>query len=80
MFERELDQLMITVRFLQPRNCLEMPKFKKDIIPLLQALKNLTQIPEAGLLNKSSCFAQGLGVTKFTNMRGMILITLCNAT
>jgi len=38
------------------------------------------QTPEAGLLNKSSCSARALGVTKFMNMRNMILVTLCHAT
>jgi hypothetical protein len=35
---------------------------------------------EAGLLNKGSCLARALGVTKFINMRYMILVTLCFAT
>jgi hypothetical protein len=35
---------------------------------------------EAGLLNKSLCLARALGVTKFTNMRDMILVILCCAT
>jgi hypothetical protein len=35
---------------------------------------------EAGLLNYCSCLALALGVTKFTNMRDMILVTLCCAT
>jgi hypothetical protein len=30
-------------------------------------------------LNKSSCLAQALGVTKFINMRDMILVILCSA-
>jgi hypothetical protein len=36
--------------------------------------------PEASLLNKSSCLARALGVTKFINMRDMILVKLCWAT
>ncbi len=32
--------------------------------------------PDAGLLNKSSCLAPALGVTKLTNAGGMILVTL----
>ncbi len=36
--------------------------------------------PEAGLLNKSSCLAPTLGVTKFIIVKGMILVTLCCAT
>ncbi len=36
--------------------------------------------PEAGLLNKSSCLAQALGVTKYTIVRDMISATLCCAT
>jgi len=35
---------------------------------------------EANLMNKSSCLARDLGVTKFTAMRGMILVTPCCAT
>jgi hypothetical protein len=35
---------------------------------------------EAGLLNKFSCLARALGVTKFTNVKAMILVTLCCAT
>ncbi len=30
-------------------------------------------------LNKCSCSARALGVTKFTNVRDMILVTLCCA-
>jgi hypothetical protein len=33
---------------------------------------------EAGSLNKSSCLAPTLGVTKFTTARDMILVTLCS--
>jgi hypothetical protein len=35
---------------------------------------------EAGLLNKSSCLAPTLGVTKFIIVKGMRLATLCCAT
>jgi hypothetical protein len=35
---------------------------------------------EAGLLNKSFYLAQALGVTKFTNVREIILVTLGGAT
>jgi hypothetical protein len=35
---------------------------------------------EAGMLTKSSCLGRALGVTKFINMRDMILVTLCCAT
>jgi hypothetical protein len=35
---------------------------------------------EAGLLNKSSCLAPTVGVTKFIEMRDMILVTLSCAT
>jgi hypothetical protein len=35
---------------------------------------------EAGLLNKGSCLARALSVTKFINLRDMILVTLCCAT
>jgi hypothetical protein len=34
----------------------------------------------AGLLNKISCSAPALDVTKFTIVRDMILVTLCCAT
>jgi hypothetical protein len=32
--------------------------------------------PEVGLLNKDSCLALALGVTKFIKIRDMILVTL----
>ncbi len=35
---------------------------------------------EAALMNKISCLAPALGVTKFTVARVMILVTLCDAT
>jgi hypothetical protein len=35
---------------------------------------------EAGLLNKSSCLAPALGVTKFIIVKYIILIILCRAT
>jgi hypothetical protein len=35
---------------------------------------------EAGLLNKGLCLAPALGVTKFLNMRYIILVTLCFTT
>ncbi len=38
------------------------------------------QSAEAGLLNKSSCLAPTLGVTKFIFVKEMILVTLCCAT
>jgi hypothetical protein len=34
----------------------------------------------ASLLNKCSCLARALGVANFTNMRDIILVTLCCAT
>jgi hypothetical protein len=34
---------------------------------------------EAGLLNKSSCLAPALGVTKFIFAKDIVLITLCGA-
>jgi hypothetical protein len=36
--------------------------------------------PKAGSLNKSSCLAPALGVTKFIIVTDMILVTLCCAT
>jgi hypothetical protein len=38
------------------------------------------QGPEAGSLNKSSCLAPALGVTKFIIVKDLILVTLCGAT
>ncbi len=35
---------------------------------------------EAGLLNIGSCLARALGVTKFINIRDIILVSLCWAT
>ncbi len=35
---------------------------------------------EAGLLNRGSCLARALGVTKFINEIYLILVTLCCAT
>jgi hypothetical protein len=35
---------------------------------------------EMGLLNKSPILVKALGVTKFANVREMILVTLCGAT
>ena len=35
---------------------------------------------EAGLLNKGLCLARALGVTKFVDVRDMILVMLCCAT
>ncbi len=46
---------------------------KREVLFNKQAL-------EAGLLYKCSFLARGLGVTKFTNVRDMILVTLCCAT
>jgi hypothetical protein len=37
-------------------------------------------VPEAGLLTKGSCLARASGVTKFIEIRDMILVTLCCAT
>jgi hypothetical protein len=43
-------------------------------------LKTSSGLAEAGSLNKSSGLAPALGVTKFINMRDIILVTLCCAT
>jgi hypothetical protein len=40
----------------------------------------LILLAEAGLLNKSSCLAPTLGVTKFITVKDVILVTLCCAT
>jgi hypothetical protein len=53
------------------------------VIPKAAAKRELLfnkQASEAGLLNKSSCLARTLGVTKFMNIRDMIWVALCCAT
>ncbi len=40
----------------------------------------VSECSEAGLLNECSCLARTLGVTKFTNMRDMFMVTLFCAT
>jgi len=40
----------------------------------------LASASEVGLLNKSSCLAPALGMTKFINVTNMILVKLCCAT
>jgi hypothetical protein len=50
------------------------------ILYLIKGIKQLGCFTEAGLLNKGSCSARTLGVTKFINMTDMILVTLCCAT
>jgi hypothetical protein len=40
----------------------------------------VTTYAEAGLLNKSSCLAPALGVTKIMIVADFILVTLCSAT
>jgi hypothetical protein len=47
---------------------------------VLLVQQNWFKPPEAGLLKKSLCLARALGVAKFTNMRDVILVTLCYAT
>ncbi len=42
-----------------------------------QTIKSVTA--EAGLLNKSLCFAPTLGVTKFIIVKDIISVTLCCA-
>jgi hypothetical protein len=44
---------------------------------LVGTVSSCKDSPEAGLLNISSCLAPFLGVTSFTNVRNMILVTLC---
>ncbi len=39
-----------------------------------------TSIPEAGLLDKSSCLDVALGVTRCIIVKDIILVTLCYAT
>jgi hypothetical protein len=41
---------------------------------------SLYKLTDASVLNKSSCKAAALGVTNFTNVRDVILATLCCAT
>jgi hypothetical protein len=43
-------------------------------------LNKPTSEAEASSLNKSSCLARALGVTKFIIVTDMILVTLCCAT
>ena len=43
-------------------------------------IRDKIKTSEAGSLNKSSCLAPALGVTKFTAARDVILVTLCCAT
>jgi hypothetical protein len=45
-----------------------------------QNFKMTFQQPEVGLLNKSSCLAAALGVTKFIIVKAMNSVTLCCAT
>ncbi len=51
-----------------------------DINPVKPKALALVQQAEASLLNKGSCFARALGVTKFIIVRDMHLVTLCCAT
>jgi len=58
-------------------------KLKLKVANHISTCLNPTHIeykPEAGLLNKSSCLATTLGVTKFTIVTDMIWVTLCCAT
>ncbi len=47
--------------------------------PLLEITRREDE-EEAGLLDKGSCLARALGVTKFIRRRYIILATLCCAT
>jgi hypothetical protein len=49
----------------------------KPEVGLLNKSSCLTAALEPGLLTKGSRLARALGVTKFTNDRDMILVTLC---
>ncbi len=60
------------------------PSYPGMVRPIKQALsgcplEEVAVCAVAGSLNKSSCLAQTLGVTKFVKMRDMILVTLCCA-
>jgi hypothetical protein len=57
-----------TVDLLVP-TCLEMSYHSEEV-----------SCTEAGLLKKSSCLASAVGVTKFTIVTDMILVTLCSPT
>jgi hypothetical protein len=57
---------------------MDVPALTANIFPVANNKTN--RLGEAGLLNKSSCLAPTLGVTKFTNVRDMNLVTLCCAT
>jgi hypothetical protein len=54
--------------------------FRPKDRPNRRVFHNFTKHPEADLLNKGSCFARTLGVTKFINTKYMILVTLCSRT
>jgi hypothetical protein len=47
---------------------------------VVQGYKKFPLRPEAGSLNKSSCLAPALGVTKLIIVNGMILVKTCCAT
>jgi hypothetical protein len=47
---------------------------------LLEILFKKLNCAEFSLLNECSCLARVIGVAKFTNVRDIILVTLCRAT
>ncbi len=53
----------------------KLPQVSLRIFPLYTSWGS-----EAGLLKKGSCLARALSVTKYLNVRDMILVTLCCAT
>ncbi len=59
-----------------------MPTIVMNSVTLRAAakLELYVQHTEAGLLNKGSCLAHTLGMTKFIDVRDIILVTLCCAT
>jgi hypothetical protein len=58
-----------------------MAHFAELLKSTLYVEQTCCSAPEPGLLNKfCSCLARALGVAKLTNMRDMLLVTLCWAT
>ncbi len=53
--------------------------YRSHFVVLLESDFEVEQT-ETGLLNKCSCLARALGVTKFISMRYIIMVSLCCAT
>jgi hypothetical protein len=59
---------------------LEEQCFKLEAVITFHENSSSCCYPEASLLNKGSCLAEALGVTKFMNMVYLILVSRCCAT